>query len=64
MSNTYTEGSSSAVMRVFRCSNCGTSISMNVQPGRIMKVDGQNILANTRCWCDNEHGILIQASNR
>lgn len=54
----------SPVMLRFMCANCSTSISMNVDQRGIINIDGKNILAGARCWCDKEHGVLVQVSNR
>ena len=50
-------------VRLFMCANCSTSISMNVDPERIIEIDGRKQLLRERCWCDEEHGILIYTSN-
>ena len=48
----------------FMCANCSTSITMSVDESRLIEIDGRKHLVNERCWCDNEHGILVQISKR
>ena len=50
-------------MHLFVCANCSTSISMNVDPARVIEVDGKKVLAVSRCWCDDEHGVLVLTSS-
>jgi len=51
-----------------RCKNCGISILIN-SSATIVIIDGVATLSRSRCFCDEEHGILqleddIDSTNR
>lgn len=51
-------------MKLFRCKNCGITIKLNAQASRLLQTTDGIILSNSRCFCDEEHGVLVYISKR